>query len=52
MKHLKELLLDIRSGIVEIKEVYTESPSPMSLPLQWGQEAAVMYDYSPTPRPL
>ncbi len=47
---VKELLLDIRSGIVEIKEVYTESPSPMSLPLQWGQEAAVMYDYSPTPR--
>ena len=49
---VKELLCDIRSGMVEIREVYTEIPSPMSLPLQWGQEAAVMYDYSPTPRDI
>ena len=47
---VKGLLTDIRSGIVEVREVYTQLPSPMSLPLQWGQEAAVMYDYSPTPR--
>ncbi|MDE5679442.1 MAG: DEAD/DEAH box helicase, partial [Lachnospiraceae bacterium] len=47
---VKELLWDIRAGIVEVREVYTEIPSPMSLPLQWGQEAAVMYDYFPTPR--
>lgn len=47
---VRELLCDIRSGAVEVREVYTEIPSPMSLPLQWAQEAAVMYDYAPTPR--
>lgn len=44
-----ELLCDIRSGVVEVREVYTDVASPMSLPLQWSQEAAVMYDYAPTP---
>ena len=47
---VRELLCDICAGIVEVREVYTELPSPMSLPLQWAQEAAVMYDYAPTPR--
>ncbi len=47
---VKELLNDIRSGRITVREVYSETPSPMSLPLQWGQEAAVMYDYAPTPR--
>lgn len=46
---VRELLERIRSGGVMVREVYTETPSPMSLPLQWGQEAAVMYDYYPTP---
>lgn len=32
-----------------MREIYTETASPMSLPLQWSQEAAVMYDYAPTP---
>ena len=55
MRHLwdvagvRELLEDIRSGAILVREIYTETPSPMSLPLQWGQEAAVMYDYAPTP---
>ena len=49
-KGVQELLYDIRSGAVEIREIYTDIPSPMSLPLQWSQEAAVMYDYAPTPR--
>lgn len=49
---VKELLEDICSGRVEVREVYTELPSPMSLPLQWGQEAAVMYDYAPTPQKI
>lgn len=49
-KGVQELLYDIQSGAVEIREIYTEIPSPMSLPLQWSQEAAVMYDYAPTPR--
>jgi len=47
---VKELLCDIRAGLVEVREIYTEVASPMSLPLQWAQEAAVMYDYAPTPR--
>ena len=47
---VKELLNDIHFGRITVREVYSETPSPMSLPLQWGQEAAVMYDYSPTPR--
>lgn len=47
---VKTLLYDIQAGIVKVREIYTEMPSPMSLPLQWGQEAAVMYDYAPTPR--
>lgn len=47
---VRELLCDIRAGVVQVREIYTETPSPMSLPLQWAQEAAVMYDYAPTPR--
>lgn len=47
---VQALLYDIRSGAVKVREVYTDIPSPMSLPLQWSQEAAVMYDYAPTPR--
>ncbi len=46
---LRQLLSDIRAGVVEVREFYTDIPSPMSLPLQWAQEAAVMYDYAPTP---
>ncbi len=47
---VRELLCDIYAGVVQVREVYTELPSPMSLPLQWAQESAVMYDYTPTPR--
>lgn len=47
---VRQLLCDIAAGVVKVREVYSDVPSPMSLPLQWGQEAAVMYDYSPTPR--
>lgn len=47
---VKELLERIRLGEILVHEVYTKMPSPMSLPLQWSQEAAVMYDYTPTPR--
>lgn len=47
---VQELLYDIRSGAVKVREIYSDIPSPMSLPLQWSQEAAVMYDYAPTPR--
>ena len=46
----QEVLELIRCGQIVVREVYTETASPMSLPLQWSQEAAVMYDYAPTPR--
>lgn len=44
------ILNSIQSGAIQIRELYLDSASPMSLPLQWKTEAAVMYDYSPTPR--
>lgn len=49
---VRELLEEVRSGGVLVREIYTETPSPMSLPLQWAQEAAVMYDYAPTPQEI
>ena len=45
------LLSGIRSGLIAVREVYTEVPSPMSLPLQWQVEAAEMYEYTPTTLP-
>lgn len=46
-----EWLLDgIGSGEINVLELYTELPSPMSLPLRRQTEASMMYDYSPTPK--
>lgn len=42
------ILTAIQSGAVKVRELYSQLPSPMSLPLQWQVEAANMYDYSPT----
>lgn len=47
---VREILEQIHAGEIRVREIYTETASPMSLPLQWAQEAAVMYDYTPTPR--
>lgn len=47
---VRELLQKIQAGEILVREIYTETPSPMSLPLQWSQEAANMYDYAPTPQ--
>lgn len=46
----RDVIEQIRLGEISVREIYTETASPMSLPLQWSQEAAVMYDYAPTPR--
>ncbi|MDR0839226.1 MAG: DEAD/DEAH box helicase, partial [Oscillospiraceae bacterium] len=43
------VLRGIRSGEIHVREVYTESPSPFSLPLRRAAEATLMYEYSPTP---
>ena len=47
---VQEILEKIQAGEIRLREIYTDTASPMSLPLQWSQEAAVMYDYAPTPR--
>lgn len=41
------VLKDIRSGRIRVREMYLDTPSPMSLPFQWQAEAAEMYEYSP-----
>lgn len=47
---VRELLECIQAGEIRVRDVYTDTASPMSLPLQWTQEAAEMYNYAPTPR--
>ncbi|MHB8129493.1 MAG: DEAD/DEAH box helicase, partial [Mobilitalea sp.] len=43
------VLNGIRSGTILIREMFLDSPSPMSLPLRRQTEATMMYDYAPTP---
>lgn len=43
-----QVIQGIRAGTIRVREVYTDVPSPMSLPLQWQVEAAEMYEYTPT----
>ncbi len=50
LKGLETILYEIQSGKIQIKEMYLETPSPMSLPLRRQTEASMMYDYSPTPQ--
>ena len=45
---VEEVLNSVRSGQIAVRELYTEIPSPMSLPMQWRLEAAEMYEYTPT----
>lgn len=42
-----KILEDIRAGLIRVREIYVDAPSPMSLPLQWQVEAAEMYQYAP-----
>ena len=50
LKGLETVLHEIQSGEIQIREMYLETPSPMSLPLRRQTEASMMYDYSPTPQ--
>lgn len=43
-----QIIHGIRAGSIKVREVCTDVPSPMSLPLQWQAESAEMYEYSPT----
>ncbi len=47
---VREILEKVQAGEIRVREIYTDTASPMSLPLQWSQEAAEMYNYAPTPR--
>ena len=48
LKGLLEILYAIRSGDIHVHELQLDTPSPLSLPLQWRVEAAEMYEYTPT----
>lgn len=52
LKGLETILYEIQSGNIQIREMYLETPSPMSLPLRRQTEASMMYDYSPTPQSI
>ncbi len=43
------VLNGIRAGTIQLCEMYLDTPSPMSFLLRQQTEAAMMYDYSPTP---
>ena len=46
------VLNGIRSGTIQVHEMYMDTPSPMSLPLRRQTEASMMYDYAPTPHSI
>jgi ATP-dependent Lhr-like helicase len=45
---VEKLLRMIRAGVIRLRELHLEVPSPLSLPLRQQTEAAMMYDYAPT----
>jgi len=45
---LERLLTDVQSGAVQIRELYLDEPSPMSLPLRRQAEVDLVYAYHPT----
>ena len=46
------VLNGVRAGTLRVLELQQELPSPMSMLLRRQTEAAMMYDYAPTPRGL
>lgn len=49
LQGVEYVLKGIRNGTIQVREIYTDAPSPLSLPLRNQTEATLMYDYSPTP---
>ena len=45
---LEKILTDIQSGAIQVRELYTEEPSPMTLSLRRKVEFELVYDYTPT----
>lgn len=48
LRGVEEVLEQIRSRRIAVREIHTEVPSPMSLPFQWRIEAEEMYAYTPS----
>ncbi len=46
---VERVLQGIKAGTIRIREIYLETPSPMSMLLRQQTEASMMYDYAPTP---
>lgn len=44
---LEQVVHAIRAGLIRVREITVDVPSPMSLPYQWQVEADQMYEYSP-----
>lgn len=42
------VLNGIQSGAIQVREMFLDEPSPMSLQLRQQTEASMMYDYAPT----
>jgi len=47
---LRDVLTKIRSGEITVREIVSEEPSPMSLPLRRQTEANLLYEYFPSSR--
>ena len=45
---VEQILQDIQAGLVQVREVCPDVPSPLSMPLRHQTEAAMMYEYAPT----
>ena len=49
LQGVEYILSGIQSGSIQVREIFLEKPSPLSLPLRRQTEATMMYDYTPTP---
>ncbi len=50
MEGLKQVLRGVRAGTIQVREVRSDTPSPMALPLRRQMEGVLTYDYSPIPQ--
>jgi len=45
---LEWVLNGIQAGAIQVREIFRNSPSPMSLPLRHAAESSLLYDYFPS----
>ena len=46
---LREVLQGIHSGVISVRELHLDTPSPMALPLRRQVESVMIYEYTPIP---